>query len=111
MEIDLLRGGGRLPMLDAWPESPYALLVCRQSRAPYCKVWPAYFRRPLPPLVVPLASPDPDLTLALQPMIESIYARGRYHRNIDYSKPLPLPLGADDQAWLAEQLRARQAPV
>ena len=108
MEIDLLRGGGRLPMLDAWPESPYALLVCRQIRAPYCKVSPAYFRRPLPPLFVPLSSPDPDLTLALQPMIESIYARGRYHRNIDYSKPLPLPLGAEDQAWLTEQLRARQ---
>jgi hypothetical protein len=108
VEIDLLRGGGRLPMLDPWPESPYALLVCRQSRAPYCKVSPAHFRRPLPPVLVPLAEPDPDVPLSLQPMIEAVYARARYHRSIDYSKPLPLPLGADDQAWLTEQLRARQ---
>ena len=107
VEIDLLRGGGRLPMLDPWPDSPYALLVCRTGRAPYCQVRPAHFRRPLPPVSVPLAEPDPDLTLSLQPMVEAIYARARYHRNIDYSKPLPLPLGAEDQDWLTEQLRVR----
>ena len=27
MEIDLLRGGQRMPMLDPWPDSPYTLLV------------------------------------------------------------------------------------
>src|SRR5438874_785462 len=48
VEIDLLRGGTKLPMLDPWPSAPYTLLVCRQSRAPYCKVWPAHYRRPLP---------------------------------------------------------------
>jgi len=111
VEIDLLRGGGRLPMLDPWPDSPYALLVCRTGRAPYCQVRPAYFRRSLPPLLVPLSSPDPDIKVTLQPMIDSIYERARYHRSIDYSKPLPLPLGAEDQAWLTEQLRARQGTV
>jgi hypothetical protein len=106
IEIDLLRSQ-RLPMLDAWPKSPYALLVCRRDRAPYCQVTPAHFQRPLPTVSVPLLSPDPDVPLALQPMIEAIYARGRYHRSIDYTRPLSPALTAAEQTWFAEQLRLR----
>src|SRR5262249_39415800 len=40
VEIDLLRGGARMPMLDPWPASPYVLLVAREERAPRCRVWP-----------------------------------------------------------------------
>ena len=29
IEIDLLRGGHKMPMLTPWPDSPYTLLVCR----------------------------------------------------------------------------------
>ena len=32
VEIDLLRGGERMPMLGKWPDSPYTLLVCRERR-------------------------------------------------------------------------------
>ncbi|MCI0456471.1 MAG: DUF4058 family protein [Gemmataceae bacterium] len=109
VEIDLLRGGRRMPMLDPWPNSPYYLLVARRERAPRCKVWRAHFQRRLPILHVPLAQPDPDVALDLQPMIESIYDRARYGRSIDYAKPLTPPLTAEESAWLAEQLRARQA--
>jgi Protein of unknown function (DUF4058) len=111
VEIDLLRGGTRMPMLDRWPDSPYTLLVGRKRRAPYCAVWPASFRQPLPPIPIPLDAPDADITLALQPMIEAIYARSRYHRSIDYSRPLSPSLGDEDTAWLAEQLRARTSPA
>ena len=48
IEIDLLRGGQKMPMLTAWPDSPYTLLVCRQEQAPSCRVWPGHFRRRLP---------------------------------------------------------------
>jgi len=54
VEIDLLRKGDRFPMLDPWPASPYAFLVCRRTRAPYCDVWPASYSEPLPTLHVPL---------------------------------------------------------
>lgn len=105
VEIDLLRGGQRFPMADPWPNSPHYLLVCRQSRAPYCRVQRAYAHKPLPELSVPLASPDPDVTLALQPMIEAIYARSRYGRRIDYAKPLTPPLTAEENACLTERVR------
>ena len=102
VEIDLLRGGQRMPMLGAWPNSPYTLLVCREWRAPYCKVWRAHYRTPLPVLPIPLAHPDPDIRIDLQPLIASIYARSRYERSIDYSKPLDPPLA---EAWLAERVK------
>jgi hypothetical protein len=114
VEIDLLRGGQRMPMLDPWPESPYTLLVARRERAPYCRVWRAHFQRRLPVIPVPLARPEPtapldaDLSLDLQPLIEGIYARSRYGRHIDYTRPLTPPLTADESSWLGEQLRARQ---
>ncbi len=44
-------------------------------------------------------------------MIEAIYARSRYHRSIDYSRPLAPPLPAGEQAWLVDQLRSRQGPM
>ena len=109
VEIDLLRGGERFPMLDPWPASPYTLLVSRRMRSPNCEVWPAHFRRRLPPIPVPLAMPDPDLQLELQPLIDAVYARARYSRDIDYTRPLTPPLTDDDSAWLAEQLRQSKA--
>ncbi len=109
VEIDLLRSGKRMPMLDPWPEGPYSLLVARAKKAQLCRVWPAHYRRPLPSLPVPLAKPDSDITLALQPMIDAIYQRSRYERSIDYSKPLIPSLGAADTAWLKQQLRASRS--
>lgn len=107
VELDLLRGGGRLPMVSPWPNSPYALLVCRQQRAPRCKVWPAFFQRPLPAVPIPLSPPDADVRLDLQPLIADIYARSRYGRDLDYSRPLQPALSEGESAWLAEKLSTR----
>jgi hypothetical protein len=108
VEIDLLRGGQRMPMLDPWPDSPYTILVARAKKPQRCKVWPAHYRRPLPTIPVPLAKPDIDVSLSLQPMVAEIYRRSRYAPSIEYSRPLKPPLGAEDTAWLQEQLRARK---
>jgi hypothetical protein len=96
IEIDLLRGGSKMPMLTPWPDSPYTLLVCRSIKAPYCRAWPAHFERPLPPIPVPLLEPDPDLTLDLQPLLDGIYSLGRYGERIDYARPLTPALSDAD---------------
>jgi hypothetical protein len=110
VEIDLLRGGRRMPMVEPWPKSPYYLLVGREDRAPSCRVWPVYFNQPLPQIPVPLAGPDPDIPLALQPMVEAVYERSRYGRRLDYGKPLAIPVSAEDSAWLADRLRRAEEP-
>jgi hypothetical protein len=109
VEIDLLRGGQRMPMLDPWPNSPYTLLLARAKKSHRCKVWPVHFQRPLPTIPVPLAKPDPDIPLNLQPMVEAIYQRSRYERSIDYGRPLSPPLATEEAAWLKRQLQARSA--
>lgn len=107
VEIDLLRAGQRMPMLDAWPESPYTFLVAHARKHGSCRVWPVHFQTRVPSLPVPLAKRDPDITLDLQPMIESIYEGSRYDRSIDYRKPLDPPLNDEEIAWLKKQLRSK----
>lgn len=109
LEIDLLRGGQKFPMIDAWPDSPYTLLVCRRINAPHCRVWRGHFRQRLPAIPVPLIYGDPDLSLDLQPLLDGIYSLGRYHQRIDYSHPLTPRLKGADAAWVREQLKNRRA--
>lgn len=107
VEIDLLRGGQRMPMLDPWPESAYRLLVARARKGQVCKVWPVQLRKPLPPIPVPLAKPDADIPLDLQPLIATIYERSRYARSIDYTKALTPALAEEERAWLEKRLKTR----
>jgi hypothetical protein len=107
VEIDLLRGGERMPMFDPWPDSPYAILVACRRRMPHCLAYPAQCLKPLPTIHVPLNKPDPDLPLALQPLVDAIYRRSRYHRSIDYTRPLSPPLAAAEASWVEQQLRER----
>jgi hypothetical protein len=100
VEVDLLRGGTRMPMRDPWPDSPYTLLVARAGQKLACEVWPAYFQMPLPPLLIPLAVPDPDVTLELQPLVDAIYSRLRYGNTIDHKKPLVPPPSTAEKGWL-----------
>ncbi len=107
VEIDLLRGGRKMPMHDPWPVCPYTVLVSRRSRAPHCRVWKAWPQKPLPTIKVPLASDDPDVELALQPLVDEIYCQFRYGQQIDYTKPCKPPLSEIETAWLQEQLKNR----
>jgi hypothetical protein len=109
VEIDLLRGGEPMPMEQSWRVSPYRLLVFRKSLVPVCRAWPGHFQKRLPEIPVPLLKPDSDVPLDLQPMIESIYARFKYYRSINYSKPITPPLSEEETKWLEERLRQLEA--
>ncbi len=107
VEIDLLRAGQRMPMLDPWPESPFTLLVAR-ARAQLCQVWRGHSVRPLPPIRVPLAKPDDDVPLDIQPMVNEIYQRFRYRKSIDYSRPIIPPLDDQESACLTKHRQHRR---
>jgi hypothetical protein len=111
VEIDLLRGGTRMPMLDPLPDSPYYLLVAREDWAPTCRVWRGFFDRPLPPIPVPLHKPAPPIPLALQPLIDAIYESARYDEEIDYPGPLQPPLAPEVAAWLKKRLGPEAPPA
>jgi hypothetical protein len=105
VELDLLRGGHKMPMRTPWPEVPYTLLVSRGT--PHCRVWRAHFNARLPVIPVPLFDPHPDLRLDLQPLIDDIYALGRYDELIDYTRALQPRLSRADAAYVRERIKDR----
>jgi Protein of unknown function (DUF4058) len=51
--------------------------------------------------------PEPDLRLDLQPLLDEIYALGRYDELLHYERPLHPALPDADAAWVRERLRQR----
>jgi len=101
IEIDLLRGGRRMPMQQEWPESPYYILVARKNQMPRCDVWPAHSHIALPEVPIPLASGDSDVKINLQPLVDAVYARARYADDIDYQQKLSISLSSEEKQILA----------
>jgi len=106
VEIDLLRGGRRMPFLGKVPDTPYLAMVSRTYTRPNCEVWPIRLQDPLPVLPVPLLRPDSDAPLDLEAALRTTYKAARYDLRIDYSQSPPPPLLSEEEtAWLEAQLR------
>jgi hypothetical protein len=97
IEIDLLRGGPRLPLTDL-PECDYYALVSRVEDRPRAGVWPIRLRDRLPVIPIPLRAPDPDAQLDLQAALDRIYDAAGYRFYIYQGQPQPR-LAPDDAAW------------
>jgi hypothetical protein len=97
VEIDLLRGGPRLPA-DGLPLCDYYAAVSRVEERPKVGVWPVRLRDRLPPIPIPLTAPDPDVRLDLQAMLDLVYDRARYGPKL-YRRPIVPPLAPEDAGW------------
>lgn len=107
VEIDLLRAGERVPVVNPLPPASYFVLLSRANLRPRIGVWAISLQDPLPLLPIPLAEPDPDVILNLQSAVTQIYDLSSYQLSIDYKHaPPPPPLSDADAAWLDERLRA-----
>jgi len=100
VEIDLLRGGRPLPLVER-PLSAYAVMVSRVEQRPTANLWPIGLRDRLPIIPVPLRSPDQDARIDLQDVLHRIYDAAGYEDYIYQGQPDP-PLSADDRAWVRE---------
>ena len=105
IEIDLLRGGPRMPWLDL-PECDYCVVVSRAERRPKAGVWPIRLRDRLPVIPVPLREGDPDARLDLQELLHRIYDAAGYAYDIYSGSPEP-PLSPDETAWAEAVLNSR----
>ncbi|MDH3604830.1 MAG: DUF4058 family protein, partial [Candidatus Tectomicrobia bacterium] len=97
LEIDLLRGGERPPLGGPIPPAPYYIVLCRGERRPTAEVWPIQLADRLPVLPVPLVKPDPDVPLDVGEVVASVYERGAYAQQIDYTQPPPPPSLSHDE--------------
>jgi hypothetical protein len=97
VEIDLLRGGPRLPM-EGMPPCDYYVLVSRAAERPDMGLWPVSLRKPLPIVPIPLPAPKKEVRLALQELLNQAYDEAGYANYIYSGQPTPR-LRADDARW------------
>ena len=105
VEIDLLRGGRRLPGEWPIPHPDYAVVICPYPNRFPAALWPISIRKPLPTVMIPLDDGE-TVNVDLQAAVTATYelerpvARGLYRQ-----KPQP-PIKQADQDWVEEQLQA-----
>lgn len=97
VEIDLLRGGTRMPV-EGLAQCDYAMMVSRSYERPKVGLWPMKLREPLPIIPVPLKPEDPDAVLDLQQLLHETFDAAGYADYIYQGKPRP-PLHPEDEAW------------
>lgn len=102
VEIDLLRGGRRLPLIGL-PSCAYYVLIARAEESPRAGAWPVQLRDPLPKIPIPLRAPKRDAELDLQSIVHRVYDAAGYEDYV-YSTPPTPPLTNDDAQWAAQFL-------
>lgn len=102
VEIDLLRGGPRLPFLEL-PECDYCVTVFRKPTTPKAEAWPIGLRDELPVIPIPLKGDFPDASLDLKALLNRVYDAAGYEDYLYESPPEP-PLRESDASWAASIL-------
>jgi hypothetical protein len=97
VEINLLRGGERMPFVDL-PENHYYVMIKRAERWPRGGIWPINLREQLPIIGIPLRAPDADAKLDLQEVLNHVHDAAGYRDYIYEGAPNP-PLSSEDAAW------------
>jgi hypothetical protein len=97
VELDLLRGGPRMPF-ESLPSCDYYALVSRVEDRPDAGLWPIARRDRLPEIPIPLRAPDPPARLDLQEVLHRVYDEGGFEDFIYDTEPDP-PLSPEDAAW------------
>lgn len=110
VELDLLRGGERLPTVELLPPGDYYAFVSRVPHRPKAAVYAWPLSHPLPAIPVPLAGEDPDVWLNLQLAFTTVYERAAYAYSLDYRQPLEPPLNETDAAWVRQVVQAALSP-
>jgi hypothetical protein len=108
VEIDLLRGGQRLPLSEPPPEiGDYYVMVCRAWQHPRADFWTFTMRETIPDVSIPLTEDVPSVTLALRPCVDRVYEEARYATELHYDQTLKPRLSKRDEAWIHDLLAAR----
>ena len=107
VELDLLRGGDRLPMFQPLPAADYYAIIARRGRRPMAQVFPWMLRDKMPTIPIPLMMGDADVTLDLQAALSTVYDRAGYDLTLDYQAAIEPALDESAANWSGE-ITARQ---
>lgn len=110
VEIDLLRGGERMPIVGGWPPCDYGILISRSWRRPRAHLLSFTVRAPIPAFPVPLREGEDEPTVDLGELLPRLYDRASYDLRIDYRRDPEPSLREDDAAWAGELIRSHRGP-
>jgi Protein of unknown function (DUF4058) len=108
VELDLLRGGERMPFSNP-PEGDYFALISRAKRRPVAVVYGWPLAHQLPVIPIPLAIGDPDVDLDLQAVFDVVYDRAGYDYALDYGLDVSPSFSEAEKKWVAELLAKKTA--
>jgi hypothetical protein len=100
VEIDLLRGGQRLPTTRPLQPGIYFTYLTRSRQSPRTEVLGWGLREPLPTIPIPLLDTDRDAPLELQAAFNTVYERAGYDYGLVYTEPVDPPLSPGDVEWV-----------
>ena len=105
VEIDLLRAGESMPILDNNIKSDYQILVSRSQLRPRAELYPFNLSEVIPAFFLPLQKEDIEPLVDLQNVIQDLFDRAGLDLAIDYnSEPVP-PIQETDLIWVNELLK------
>ncbi len=106
VELDLLRGGERLPTVEPLPHGDYFAFVCKGTRRMKALVYAWPLSHPLPKIPIPLAPGDADVKLDLQLAFNETYERAGYRYSLDYKADVVPKLRPAERTWVRQSLKA-----
>jgi Protein of unknown function (DUF4058) len=83
IEIDLLRYGKPMELLNTPTKTDYRILVSRSEERPQARLHGFNQSEPIPPIVVPLEPGDPEPILDLQAILNEIYDQAGFDLTIN----------------------------
>lgn len=104
VELDLLRGGRRMPV-NALPACDYYVLVSRAAERPSVGLWPVGLREAFRPVPIPLRPGEAEPAVDLKPVLDRVYDGAGYAGRL-YDGPPDPPLADADAAWARDVLAA-----
>jgi Protein of unknown function (DUF4058) len=107
VEIDLLRDGKPMTILNSNIQSHYRILVSRTDKRPKADLYAFDLPNMIPSFSLPLREEDLEPVVDLQTMINELYDRTGYGLLIDYSQEPISKLSEKDVVWLDTLLRQK----
>ncbi len=105
VEIDLLRSGKSMLILNNNIQSDYRIVVSRGEHRPKADLYAFNLQNVIPSFPLPLRSEDKEPLLDLQTLLSELYDRASYDLVIDYSlEPVP-SLSEANTVWADVLLR------
>jgi hypothetical protein len=107
VEIDLLRVGVPMPLVNRQEDFDYRILVSRFQERPGADLYGFNLPDQIPAFPLPLREPDREPVVDLKALLDQVYDRGGYEVVIDYGRSPTPPLAVDQNTWLDSWLKTQ----